>query len=190
MSITYEMDLSNSNARSFSELVAAIMKQTMEIGPEILRRVLEKRDAELLTERNKARFRCKGLQKTGLKTRPGILDFSRRVCEDKSVTDGVRRVCLPDKELNIEKIGLTEKALCEEAALLCCAASCRDAAEIFSSNCGVSVSAMGIWNIVQAPGEKETERVERYAKLAEQNVGSGTVAAPVLYEENDGVWLK
>ena len=54
----------------------------------------------------------------------------------------------------------------------------------------MSASAKGIWNIVQALGEMESERVERYAELAEQGAGSGTLAAPILYEENDGVWLK
>ena len=39
-------------------------------------------------------------------------------------------------------------------------------------------------------GKKEAERVERYAELAEKSAGGGTLAAPVLYEENDGVWLK
>ena len=99
-------------------------------------------------------------------------------------------MCLLDEEMKIEKIGLTEKALCERAAALACVTSYRNAAEIITSHCAVSVSAMGVWNIVQALGNKESQRVERYAELAEQSAGTGTLAAPVLYEENDGVWLK
>ena len=34
---------------------------------------------------------------------------------------------------------------------------------------------------------RDAERVERYAELAEQSGGSGALAAPILYEENDGV---
>ena len=68
--------------------------------------------------------------------------------------------------------------------------SYRNAAEMMTAHCAVSVSAMGVWNIVQALENKESQRVERYAELAEQSAGTETLAAPILYEENDGVWLK
>lgn len=190
MSIAYEINLSKYNIGSFSELIPAVMEQAMKIGLEILKRILEERDAEILARRDKARFRCKGLQKTSVKTSMGILDLTRRVYVDTSVTEGVHCVCLLDKEMKIEKIGLTEKALCERAAALACVTSYRNAAEILTAHFAVSMSAMGVWNIVQALGNKEAERVERYAELAEQSAGTGTLAAPVLYEENDGVWLK
>ena len=190
MSIAYEINLSKYNIGSFSELIPAVMEQAMKIGLEILKRILEERDAEILARRDKARFRCKGLQKTSVKTSMGILDLTRRVYVDTSVTEGVHCVCLLDKEMKIEKIGLTEKALCERAAALACVTSYRNAAEILTAHFAVSMSAMGVWNIVQALGNKEAERVERYAELAEQSAGTGTVAAPILYEENDGVWLK
>ena len=187
MSIAYEINLSKYNIGSFSELIPAVMEQAMKIGLEILKRILQERDAEILARRDKARFRCKGLQKTSVKTSMGILDLTRRVYVDTSVTEGVHCVCLLDKEMKIEKIGLTEKALCERAAALACVTSYRNAAEILTAHFAVSMSAMGVWNIVQALGNKEAERVERYA---EQSAGTGTVAAPILYEENDGVWLK
>ena len=190
MSIAYEINLSKYNIGSFSELIPAVMEQAMKIGLEILKRILEERDAEILARRDKARFRCKGLQKTSVKTSMGILDLTRRVYVDTSVTEGVHCVCLLDEEMKIEKIGLTEKALCERAAALACVTSYRNAAEMMTAHCAVSVSAMGVWNIVQALGHKESQRVERYAELAERSAGSGTIAAPILYEENDGVWLK
>ena len=190
MSIAYEINLSKYNIGSFSELIPAVMEQAMKIGLEILKRILEERDAEILARRDKARFRCKGLQKTSVKTSMGILDLTRRVYVDTSVTEGVHCVCLLDKEMKIEKIGLTEKALCERAAALACVTSYRNAAEILTAHFAVSMSAMGVWNIVQALENKESQRVERYAELAEQSAGTGTLAAPVLYEENDGVWLK
>ena len=190
MSIAYEINLSKYNIGSFSELIPAVMEQAMKIGLEILKHILEERDAEILARRDKARFRCKGLQKTSVKTSMGILDLTRRVYVDTSVTEGVHCVCLLDEEMKIEKIGLTEKALCQEAAALACVTSYRNAAEVMTAHSALSVSAMGVWNIVQALGEKEAERVERYAELAEQGAGNGTIAAPILYEENDGVWLK
>lgn len=190
MSITYGLDLSNSNIGNFSELVTAVMEQVMKIGLKIVQDVLEKRDMEILEERDKNRFRCKGLQQTGIKTKMGILNLTRRVYVDKSVTEGVHCVCLLDKDIHIEKIGLMEKALCEQAAELACMTSYRNAAEILTDNAALSVSAMGIWNIVQALGEKEAQRVERYAELAREKKETGIIDTPILYEENDGVWLK
>ena len=190
MTITYELDLSKSNLTNFSELVLAVLEQLMKIGQEIVSGVLRQRDTELLMERDASRFRCKGFRATSVKTRLGVIAFQRRVYVDAKAENGKRHVFLLDEEMNIDAIGLMEKELCQQAATLACMTSYRNAAEIFTRACAVSASAKGIWNIVQELGEMESERVERYAELAEQGAGSGTVAAPILYEENDGVWLK
>ena len=190
MTITYELDLSKSNIADFSELILAVLEQLMKIGQEIVSGILRQRDTELLMERDASRFRCKGFRETSVKTRLGVIKIQRRVYADAKAENGKRHVFLLDEEMNIDAIGLVEKELCQQAATLACMTSYRNAAEIFTKTCAVSASAKGIWNIVQALGEMESERVERYAELAERNAGTGTVAAPILYEENDGVWLK
>ena len=190
MNITYGLDLSTSNIASFSELVLTVLEQLMKIGQEIVSDVLRQRDMELLMERDVSRFRCKGFRATSVKTRLGVIAFQRRVYVDAKAEGGKRCVFLLDEDMDIDAVGLVEKELCQQAATLACMTSYRKAAEIFTKTCAVSVSAKGIWNIVQALGEQEAERVERYAELAERSGGSGTIAAPVLYEENDGVWLK
>ena len=186
MNITYELDLSKSNIASFSELVLAVLEELMKIGREIVGGVLRQRDTELLMERDASRFRCKGLRATSVKTRLGVIAFQRRGYVDVRAEEGKRFVFLIDKDMNMDAVGLVEKGLCQQAATLACMTSYRNAAEIFTKTCAVSASAKGIWNIVQALGEMESERAE----LAEQNAGTGTTAAPILYEENDGVWLK
>ena len=190
MNITYGLDLSKSNIASFSELVLVVLEELMKIGREIVSGVLRQRDTQLLMERDVRRFRCKGLRTTSVKTRLGVIEFQRRVYVDARAEGGKRCVFLLDEDMNIDAVGVVEKELCQQAAALACMTSYRNAAEIFAKTCAVSVSAKGIWNIVQTLGEKEAERIERYAELAGQDVGSGSVAAPILYEENDGVWLK
>lgn len=190
MTITYELDLSKSNIANFSELVLAVLERLMKIGQEIVSGVLQQRDTELLMERDASRFRCKGFRATSVKTRLGVIAFQRRAYADAKAENGKRHVFLLDEEMNINAIGLIEKELCQQAATLACMTSYRNAAEIFTRTCAVSASAKGIWNIAQELGEMESERAERYAELAEQGAGSGTVAAPILCEENDGVWLK
>ena len=190
MNITYGLDLSKSNIASFSELVLVVLEELMKIGQEIVSGVLQQRDMELLKGRDVSRFRCKGLRTTSVKTRLGVIEFQRRVYVDTRAEGGKRCVFLLDEDMNIDAVGLVEKELCQQAASLACMTSYRNAAEIFTKTCAVSVSAKGIWNIVQALGEKEGERIERYAEVAQRGAGSGSVTAPILYEENDGVWLK
>ena len=59
-----------------------------------------------------------------------------------------------------------------------------------TENTGLSISPQGIWNIVQKLGEQRGEQVERHAELARLGRGAGCVDTKLLYEENDGVWLK
>ena len=54
----------------------------------------------------------------------------------------------------------------------------------------MSISPQGVWNIVQQLGEKRCEQIERHAELADRKRGIGCVQSKILYEEDDGIWLK
>ena len=45
-------------------------------------------------------------------------------------------------------------------------------------------------HIVQKLGEQQKARVERHAELAQRGQGAGVLETKLLYEENDGIWLK
>ena len=163
---------------------------TMQLGRELVSQALEARDEELMKSRDRSRYRCKGKQPTSVKTRLGIIEYRRNVYVDKSVADGVKCVHLLDEELGIEKIGQIAKEVCEAAGELACVSSYREAAKTITENTGMSISAQGVWNVVQKLGEQRSKQVERHAELARRNQGVGCVESKLIYEENDGVWLK
>ena len=190
MIITVEAKLGKEENRTFEEFVAGVYEMTMQLGREMVRQALEARDEELMKSRDKKQYRCKGKQKTSIKTRLGVIEYARNVYVDNSVTDGIKCVHLLDEDLGIEKIGQIAKDVCEAAGELVCESSYRAAAKTITENTGLSISPQGVWDIVQKLGEKRCEQVERHAELAGRKQSAGSVQSKILYEEDDGIWLK
>lgn len=65
----------------------------------------------------------------------------------------------------------------------------RGATKEITEMTGLSISAQGVWDIIQGIGETQRERIGRYAKQSEQQQGVGEIESKILYEENDGIWL-
>jgi len=71
-----------------------------------------------------------------------------------------------------------------------CKTSYRGTSEAISTMTGQSISAMGVWNVVQAMGKKVDDIEIANANAAKKNEGKGEVEATLLFEEQDGVYLK
>lgn len=190
ITITVEANLSKIKNSTFEELVSNAYELSMQLGRELVSQALEARDEELMKTRDRSRFRNKGKQQTSIKTKLGVIEYRRNVYVDNSIADGVKCVHLLDEDLGIEKIGQIAKEVCEAAGELACSGSYRAAAKAITENTGLSISAQSVWNIVQELGEQRSEQVERHTELARMGQGVGCVESKILYEENDGVWLK
>lgn len=190
MTITVEIEESKREINTFEDLVASAYEIAMEFGRELVSRTLTVRDEELRKARDTRRYRCKGKQQTSIKTKLGAIEYRRNVYIDRSVADGIRCVHLLDEELGIDKIGQVAREICEVAGELACETSYRAAARTITETTGLSISAQSVWNIVQKLGEQREGQVERHAELARLGRGVGCVESKLLYEENDGVWLK
>ena len=55
---------------------------------------------------------------------------------------------------------------------------------------GQSISAGGVWNLIQKIGQKIGEEEEGDVSLMKGNQIEDKEGTPVLFEEMDGVWLK
>lgn len=97
---------------------------------------------------------------------------------------------LLDKALELNQIGLVTEDVCKLVATAACETSYRAAAKTVTEATGLSMSAQGVWNIIQQLGETQKERVERHVELAQHGQGVGVLETKLLYEENDGIWLK
>ena len=189
MTITFEAEIRKGEITNLSEFTQAVQKQSEKIGRESVARFLEQYDLTLMASRDVKRYRNKGPRKTSIKTMLGVIEFYRRVYEDLQAENGKRYVYLLDDALVRDGVGLFSKDVCELAVRLLCHGSYRHAAQQINETTGLTISHQGVWDIVQRMGNREQERINRYTELMQKNQGVGTIETPLLYEENDGIWL-
>ena len=190
MNITLNTEISNTEIRNFGDLEREIFDIALGVGQQLMRQVLEKLDDELLADRDVSRYRNKGFQQTCIKTKLGAVEYKRRVYVDNAAPESARCVHLLDEALDIDKVGLVSSEVCQIAATAVCETSYRGAAELISETTGLDISAQGVWDIIQRLGESQVSLVQRHAELAQLHKGTGALVTKLLYEENDGIWLK
>lgn len=174
---------------SFKELEQKIFKYVCELGCEITRIILESYDNELAAFRDTGQYRDKGGRKTSIKTVYGEVEYCRRVYQT-TLEDGKRAyVYLLDQAMQMDKIGLISTNLAEKIAMTVTESPYRVTADAISSTCGQSISASGVWNIMQRLGERISEEEEHAVKQMNAGQPEGQREVPVLFEEMDGVWL-
>ena len=177
------------NLISFKELEQKIFCYVCELGREITQILLESYDKELEEGRDKKTFRGKGSRRTSIKTVYGEVEYSRRVYQTKTADGQTAHVFLLDQAMKMDKIGLISTNLAEKIALTVTESPYRTTAELISQTCGQSISAQGVWNMMQRLGERIDEEERHAVKQMEADQTEGTRAIPVLFEEMDGVWL-
>ena len=174
---------------SFKELEQKIFKFVCDLACEITRIMLESYDDKLADSRDTRQYRDKGGRKTSIKTVYGEVEYWRRVYRT-SLEDGKKAyVYLQDEAMKMEKIGLISTNLAEKIAMTVTESPYRVAADVISSTCGQSISAGGVWNVMQRLGERISEEEDHAVKQMNADQSEGTKEIPVLFEEMDGVWL-
>ena len=174
---------------SFKELEQKIFDYVCELGRDITRIMLESYDEELKTSRDTKQYRDKGRRKTTIKTVYGEVEYRRRVYQT-TLEDGRKaHVYLLDRAMQMDKIGLISTNLAEKIAMTVTESPYRVTADIISSTCGQSISAGGVWNMMQRLGERISREEEYAVKQMEADQTEGEKVIPVLFEEMDGVWL-
>lgn len=177
------------NRISFKELEQKIFAYVCKLGREITQIMLESYDKELAQGRDKKAYRSKGSRQTTIKTVYGEVEYSRRVYRTETEDGQTAHVFLLDKAMQMDKIGLISTNLAEKIAMTVTESPYRVTADIISQTCGQSISAQGVWNMMQHLGERIDEEERHAVKQMEANQSEGRRALPVLFEEMDGVWL-
>jgi len=174
---------------SFNRLEKEIYDYGCQVAREILKNILEEIDNRLAEERDKSEYRHKGTRDTTIKTLMGEVEFSRVVYESKD--DEGRKIYkyLLDELLGFDTIGQISTNLAEKIVENASITSYRNAADNITELTGQSISHGGVWNVVQALGQKVKEEETELAKAAEKNQLRGEREVPVLFEEADGVYI-
>ncbi len=178
------------NGVTFKELEKNIFQMICEMGQNFTKELLEKYDCYLRDNRDKSVYRHKGLKRTTIKTVYGEVVYSRAIYE---VTDdgGTKRyVYLLDETLELENVGLISANLAEQLVSGITEMSYRECAKKVSEMTGQSISAMGVWNVIQSLGEKVCKEEQELVQAHKKGKIRGGKEAPVLFEEADGVYVK
>lgn len=179
----------NEELISFKELEQKIYSYVCELACEITVKILENYDKELAEGRDKRLYRNKGSRKTSIKTVYGTVEYFRNVYRTETENGQVAHVFLLDQAMQMDKIGLISTNLAEKIALTVTESPYRVTADIISSTCGQSISAGGVWNLMQSLGERIDEEECHAVKQMNADQTEGRKETPVLFEEMDGVWL-
>ncbi len=174
---------------SFKEFEQKIFKYVCELGCELTKTILESYDDELAASRDTLQYRDKGKRKTSIKTVYGEVEYSRRIYRTTLENGEKAYIYLLDREMQMEKIGLISTNLAEKIAMTVTESPYRITADAISSTCGQTISAGGVWNMMQRLGEKISEEEEHAVKQMKTGQSEGEREIPVLFEEMDGVWL-
>ena len=178
------------NGLTFKELEKKIYSWICQIGRDFTKEFLECYDRMLMEERDKSRYRHKGSRQTTIKTVYGEVTYSRAVY-GVTEEDGYRHyVYLLDETLELENIGLISTNMAELLVKGITELSYRECASKISEMTGQTISAMGVWNVIQALGEKVCEEEKVLVEEHKKGQIRGEKEVPVLFEEADGVYIK
>ncbi len=144
----------NENELSFNRLEKEIYKAACEMACKALSHILEELDKKLADDRDKSKYRHKGKRRTTVKTLMGETTFYRAVYEHIDNEGRKNFVYLLDEQLGFDTIGLISTNLAEKVVENASITSFRNAAKNVTELTGQSISHGGVWNVVQALGEK------------------------------------
>ena len=179
----------NEEQISFKELEKKIFEYACLLAREITVHMLESYDKELAESRDKKQYRCKGKRQTTIKTVYGEVEYSRNVYRTETEDGQTAYVYLLDQAMQMDKIGLISTNLAEKIALTVTESPYRVTADIITGTCGQSISAGGVWNMIQRLGERIDKEECHDVKQMNAGQAEGEKTVPVLFEEMDGVWL-
>lgn len=177
------------NKITFKEIERIFFEIGCEVAKTLMSWFLERLDEELCKNRNKAELRHKGTRKTSIKTLMGEVPINRVLYKKFKEDGSAEYVFLLDEELGLDTIGLISPNLVEKVADYSCEMSYREVSQAVSDFTNQSISHQGVWNIIQAIGEKQEEAEKRLVESFKDNKLSGDRKVPILFEEADGLWL-
>ena len=177
------------NGVTFKELEKNIFAWICRIGQEFTKEFLERYDKQLMVERDKSYYRHKGLRQTTVKTVYGEVSYRRAVYEVHNEDGSSRFVYLLDETLELENVGLISTNMAELLVSGITEMSYRECAVKASRMTGQTISAMGVWNVIQALGAKVCEEEKELTEAHKSGKIHGSKDVPVLFEEADGVYI-
>lgn len=179
----------NENGLTFKDFEVKTFEMICKLGQEYTRDFLERYDTYLMESRDKEAYRNKGKKKTTVKTVYGEVEYERRIYQVTREDGLTEFVFLLDEQLEISGVGLISMNMAEQMVSNITEMSYRETSEKITEMTGQSISAMGVWNVIQTLGDKVCEEEKELVKAHKSGHICGEKEAPVLFEETDGVYV-
>ena len=174
------------NGLTFKEIEQKIFRNCCKMAREVAADFLEEYDRMLMDARDKTAYRHKGRRRSTVKTVFGEVTYSRAIYEHTEEDGTTRFTYLLDETLDLKTAGLISENYAEKLVSGITTKSYRNCAGEVTETSGQSISAMGVWNVVQALGESVHEEEKQLAARHKKHLIHGSRTAPVLFEETDG----
>jgi hypothetical protein len=176
--------------KKFKEIEEEIYKYVCGEGVKLLETIISQIDLKISYNRDRKKYRDKGLRKSVIKTVMGEVEYSRRVYEVKE--KGKKEYhYLADELLGLKNgVGSISENLCEKIVKAVCEEPYRKVAERLSGLGNQSLSHQGVWNVVQVLGKRVSAEEKSASLRAKRNEGRGEAETKVLFEEHDGIYLR
>ena len=152
--------------------------------------MLEEYDKQVMDSRDTSIYRHKGKETTTIKTKTGLVEYTRTKYLTKNGEGKNKCIYLIDKLLHIKEKGQISGGIIELIVKNIAEVSYRVCAEMINNMTGLSISGVAVWNIVQQLGEDikqyEKEKVEAFQ---EDKLKSGEKETSIIYQEADGIMI-
>ena len=179
-----------SNEIKFNELEKKVFKFVCFFGCLIIKLLLESYDKKLMNNRDKKKYRHKGLRVTSVNTVMGEVKYKRVMYQvhEEGIT---KTVYLLDEVLNISAEGKVSSNLVEKVIeTVPVTDSYRKSEKVIEETTNTTLSHEKIRNIVVKIGEKITNKEKEERKLFDKNqLIAGLKEVTALFEEADGLWI-
>ena len=179
-----------SNEIKFNDLEKKVFKFVCFFGCLIIKLLLESYDKKLMNNRDKKKYRHKGLRETSVNTVMGEVKYKRVMYEvhEEGIT---KTVYLLDEVLNISVEGKVSSNLVEKVIeTVPVTDSYRKSEKVIEETTNTTLSHEKIRNIVVKIGEKITNKEKEERKLFDKKqLIAGLKEVTALFEEVDGLWI-
>lgn len=174
----------------FNNLEKKVYKFVCFFGCLIIKLMLEAYDRKLMENRDKKKYRHKGLRETSVNTVMGEIKYKRVMYEIQE--EGITKtVYLLDETLKISVEGKVSSNLVEKVIeTVPVTDSYRKAEEVIDTTTNTSLCHEKIREIILKIGDKITNKEKEERKLFDKNqLVAGLKEVTALFEEADGLWI-
>ena len=174
----------------FNDLEKKVFKFVCFFGCLIIKLMLEAYDRKLMENRDKKKYRHKGLRETSVNTVMGEIKYKRAMYEIQE--EGVKKtVYLLDETLKISVEGKVSSNLVQKVVeTVPVTDSYRKAEKVIDTTTNTSLSHEKIRNMIVMIGDKIANKEKEERKLLDKNqLIAGLKEITALFEEEDGLWI-